>query len=108
MQIKRINMNIRSDRDLLMDIERKLDDVKESVHDLEKNQLEIKKDLSYHIKRTDLLQNEVTHLSERFKPIESIRFTWNNLFKLVALFAGLATIVTAFFAVLKNVGFFNE
>lgn len=99
---------IRTDRDLLMDIERKLDDVKESVHDLEKSQLEIKKDLSYHIKRTDLLQNEVTHLSDRIKPIESIRFTWQNLFKLIALFAGLATIVTAFFTVLKNVGFFDK
>ncbi len=99
---------MRSDRELLIDIERKLDDVKDEVHELEKHQLEIKKDLSYHIKRTDLLQSEVTHLSERIKPIESIRFTWNNLFKLTALFAGLATIVTAFFTVLKNVGFFDK
>lgn len=101
-------MSIRTDREVLVDIERKLDDVKESVHDLEKSQLEIKKDLSYHIKRTDILQTEVTHLSERFKPIESIRFTWNNLFKLIALFAGLATIVTAFFTILKNLGFFDK
>ncbi len=100
--------NIRSDRELLVDIERKIDAVKEDVHELEKHQLEIKKDLSYHIRRTDLLQDEVTHLSDRIKPIESIRFTWQNLFKLVALFAGLATIVTAFFAILKNVGFFDK
>ncbi len=101
-------MSIRTDREVLVDIERKLDDVKESVHDLEKSQLEVKKDLSYHIKRTDILQGEVMHLSERFKPIESIRFTWNNSFKLVALFAALATIVTAFFTVLKNLGFFDK
>lgn len=101
-------MSIRSDRELLIDIERKLDGVKDDMHTLEKHQLEIKKDLSYHIKRTDLLQNEVTHLSERIKPIESIRFTWQNLFKLVSLFAGLSTIVAAFFAVLKNIGFFNK
>lgn len=99
---------MRTDREMLVDIERKLDNVKESLHDLEKSQLEIKKDLSYHIKRTDILQTEVTHLSERFKPIESIRFTWNNLFKLIALFAGLATIVTAFFTILKNLGFFDK
>lgn len=99
---------MRTDREMLVDIERKLDNVKESMHDLEKSQLEIKKDLSYHIKRTDILQTEVTHLSERFKPIESIRFTWNNLFKLIALFAGLATIVTAFFTILKNLGFFDK
>lgn len=100
-------MSVRTDRELLVDIERKLDDVKEDIHELEKNQLEIKKDLSYHIKRTDLLQNEVTHLADRIKPIESIRFTWHNLFKLTALFAGLATIVTAFFTILKNIGFFH-
>lgn len=101
-------MSIRTDRDILVDIERKLDNVKDNVHELEKNQLEIKKDLSYHIKRTDLLEDEVLHLSDRIKPIESIRFTWQNLFKLIALFAGLATIVTAFFTVLKNVGFFDK
>lgn len=95
---------MRSDRDILSDIERKLDTVKNSVHELEKSQLEIKKDLSYHIKRTDLLQNEVLSLSERFKPIESIRFTWNNLFKLIGLFAGLATIAAAFVTVVKNIG----
>ena len=101
-------MSIRSDREVLIDIERKLDDVKDDIHELEKHQLEIKKDLSYHIKRTDLLQNEVTHLSERIKPIESIRFTWQNLFKLVALFAGLASIVTALFAILINLGFIKK
>ena len=101
-------MAIRSDREVLGDIERKLDDVKDDIHELEKHQLEIKKDLSYHIKRTDLLQNEVTHLSERIKPIESIRFTWQNLLKLVALFASLGTIVTALFAILINLGFIKK
>lgn len=92
---------MKSDNEILIDIERKLDDVRENIHGIEKTQIEMKKDLSYHIKRTDLLQDEVTHLSDRIKPIESIKFTWQNIFKLITFFTAVSTLATAAFAALS-------
>lgn len=92
---------MKSDNEILIDIERKLDDVRENIHGIEKTQIEMKKDLSYHIKRTDLLQEEVTHLSDRIKPIESIKFTWQNIFKLITFFTAVSTLATAAFAALS-------
>ncbi len=92
---------MKSDNDILIDIERKLDDVRENIHNIDKAQIEMKKDLSYHIKRTDLLQDEVTHLSDRIKPIESIKFTWQNIFKLITFFTAVSTLATAAFAALS-------
>lgn len=98
---------MKTDRDILLEIDRKIDKMKEDIHELEIHQIEIKKDLAHHVKRTDLLQNEVTHLSEKIKPIESIRFTWQNIIKLVALFTGLSSIATATIGLLKYLGFFH-
>jgi hypothetical protein len=92
---------MKSDNEILIDIERKLDDVRENIHNIDKSQIEMKKDLSYHIKRTDLLQDEVTHLSDRIKPIESIKFTWQNIFKLITFFTAVSTLATAAFAALS-------
>lgn len=94
--------------EVLMEIERKIDTMRESVHSIEKIQIEIKKDLAHHIKRTDLLQDEVIHLSERIKPIESIRFTWQNIFKLLAFFTAISTIGTAVIATLNYLRVINE
>ena len=98
---------MRAEKEILIDIERKLDNVKEDVHELEKHQIEIKKDLAHHIKRTELLENEVTYLSEKIKPLDSIRFTWQNLVKLIALFAAVSSIGTAIIGTLKYLGFFH-
>ena len=94
--------------DVLFEIERKIDAVRENVHAVEKIQIEIKKDLAHHIKRTDLLQDEVMHLSERIRPIESIRFTWQNILKLVAFFTAVSTLATGFLAVLDYLKIINK
>lgn len=99
---------MRTDSEILVDVERKIDTIRDNVHNLEKHQIEIKKDLSHHIKRTDLLQSEVMHLSERIKPIESIRFTWQNIFKLLTFFTAFSTIVTAVIATLKYINIIDN
>lgn len=95
---------MRSDSEVLADVERKIDTMKDNIHSIEKSQIDMKKDLSYHIKRTDLLQGEVMHLSERMKPIESIRLTWQNMFKLITFFTAICTLATGFFACMKYFG----
>lgn len=99
---------MRTDNQILVDVERKIDSIRENIHELEKVQIDIKKDLTYHIKRTDLLQDEVIHLSDRIKPIESIRFTWQNIFKLLTFFTAISTIATAVIATLSYLGIIHK
>lgn len=98
---------MKTDMDVLFEIERKIDAVRENVHSVEKIQIEIKKDLAHHIKRTDLLQDEVMHLSERMRPIESVRFTWQNILKLLAFFTAISTIGTGIIATLNYLRIIN-
>jgi hypothetical protein len=99
---------MRTDTEILVDVERKIDVIRENIHDLELTQIDIKKDLSYHIKRTDVLEDEVLHLAERIKPIESIRFTWQNILKLVAFFTAISALGTTVVAVLDYFKIINH
>jgi hypothetical protein len=92
---------MRTDTEILIDLERKIDVIRDNLHNLELTQIDMKKDLSYHIKRTDVLQDEVLHLSDRIKPIESIRFTWQNIFKLLTFFTAVSALGTTIVAVLS-------
>ena len=44
---------------LIQEILKKVDEIHSKIHDMEINQVEIKKDLRYHIKRTDMLEKKV-------------------------------------------------
>lgn len=44
---------------LLKEILKKVDEVHTRIHTMEINQVEVKKDLKYHIKRTDILEAKV-------------------------------------------------
>lgn len=76
----------------LQNIDVKLSQLQDNMHKMQICIVEIQKDLSYHIQRTNLLQDEVTHISEKIKPIDAIKFSWTNILKLTALFASLSSI----------------
>jgi hypothetical protein len=68
---------------------RKLDKITDKMADIDINIVEIRKDLNYHIKRTDLLEKQVV-------PV------W-TMFKAGSFVLGLASILSAIFAILRYI-----
>ncbi len=83
--------------DLLINIDSKIDDVKNHMHAVELVQTRMESDLKYHIKRTDLLEEKIFHIDEKFKPIENAKHTTKGIFRIVtfamALCASLVGII---------------
>lgn len=92
-------------QELLHKLDNKLDVVNEKISSVDKTQVEIKKDLEYHIARTDILEKEIHDVRKRMEPIESIKMTWSNIAKLCVFLAtvigGLATAFGILFDVFK-------
>lgn len=79
--------------DRLRRMDEKLDAIDNKIASIDRTQVVIQKDLEYHIQRTDLLEDRQELFEQKLQPFESIRFTWQNIAKLVALLAGLSSII---------------
>lgn len=73
---------------LLVGIDSKVDEVKEKLHSIELVQTRMESDLKYHIKRTDILEEQVIQVNEKVQPVENV--------KTIAVFIGkMFAIITA-------------
>lgn len=75
-------------------VETKVDSVVESISNINVHVAEIKKDLKYHIKRTDILEAEL-------KPIKRHVALMQATFKLLGMSVSLAVIVEAVVSLLE-------
>jgi hypothetical protein len=88
--------------ELLIRIDSKVDEVKEKLHSIELVQGRMEGDLKYHIKRTDLLEEQVSKIDEKIKPIEAIKSTSSMLAKIVAFLMGVAVAVSTIIKLISN------
>jgi hypothetical protein len=88
--------------ELLIRIDSKVDEVKEKLHSIELVQGLMENDLKYHIKRTDLLEEQVNKIDEKIKPIESIKNTGGILAKVMAFIMGAAVAISTIIKMLSN------
>lgn len=58
---------------LLVGIDSKVDEVKEKLHSIELVQTRMESDLKYHIKRTDILEEQVIQVNEKVQPVENVK-----------------------------------
>lgn len=77
----------------LKNIDAKVDDIKDKVHNIELVQVRIENDLKYHIKRTDLLEEKILDIDEKIQPVESATNTLIGLSKILAFIIGMATAI---------------
>ena len=88
--------------ELLIRIDSKVDEVKEKLHSIELVQGRMEGDLKYHIKRTDLLEEQVSKIDEKIKPIEAIKSTSGMLAKIVAFLMGVAVAVSTIIKLISS------
>ena len=83
---------------LLVNIDKKVDEVKDKLHSIETTQVRMEGDLKYHIKRTDLLEEQVELINKQTEPFNSAKI----LFKLIPLLTGAVIAVLTIIKLLKN------
>lgn len=69
---------------LLINIDKKVDEVKDKLHIIEVVQTRMESDLKYHIKRTDLLEEQVETMNKKIEPFDVAKY----LFRVVSLLMG--------------------
>ena len=82
-------------------MEKKLDDILEKVHSIDKTLISQHISLEHHIRRTDLLEDKVFGVEEEIKPLKQGVATIKGVFKLIS-FIGLA--ISMLVGVLKLLG----
>jgi hypothetical protein len=81
--------------EILVSIDSKVDQVKDKLHSIEIVQTRIESDLKYHIKRTDLLEDQVVSISKKVEEFDFIKFVITKNFKVISIVAGsILTILT--------------
>ena len=88
--------------EILIRIDSKVDEVKEKLHGIELVQGRMEGDLKYHIKRTDLLEEQVSKIDEKIKPIDAIKGTSSMLAKIVAFLMGVAVAISTIIKLISN------
>lgn len=83
---------------LLVNIDKKVDEVKDKIHGIEIIQSKIQGDLKYHIKRTDLLEEQVELINKNIEPFNLMRAIADNFLKIVPLLVG---IIVGIFTIIK-------
>jgi hypothetical protein len=81
--------------EILVSIDSKVDQVKDKLHSIEIVQTRIESDLKYHIKRTDLLEDQVVSINKKVEEFDFIKFVITKNFKVISIVAGsILTILT--------------
>lgn len=79
--------------DVLINIDNKIDDVKNHIHSVELIQTRMESDLKYHIKRTDLLEDKLFEIDDKLRPVEKTKHAAIGIARLIAfLIAAIAAI----------------
>lgn len=86
------------DTTLLINIDKKVDEVKDKLHGIEVIQSRMESDLKYHIKRTDLLEEQVELVNKHLEPYNTFKVILSASLKLVPLIIGVAV---GIFTILK-------
>ena len=86
------------DTTLLINIDKKVDEVKDKLHGIEVIQSRMEGDLKYHIKRTDLLEEQVELVNKHIEPYNTFKVVFSASLKLVPLIIGVAV---GIFTILK-------
>jgi len=86
------------DTTLLINIDKKVDEVKDKLHGIEVIQSRMESDLKYHIKRTDLLEEQVELVNKHIEPYNTFKVVFSASLKLVPLIIGVAV---GIFTILK-------
>jgi len=80
---------------LLLTIDNKVDQVKDKLHSIEIVQTKIQTDLKYHIKRTDLLEDQVELMNKKVETFDLVKTLFIKNIKLISILAGaMITILT--------------
>jgi hypothetical protein len=83
-----------NDLNILLNIDSKVDDVRDRIHSIELTQTRMESDLKYHIKRTDLLEEKIFEIDDKMKPVENARTAAYGVAKIVAfIIAAIGAIV---------------
>lgn len=81
--------------EILVSIDSKVDQVKDKLHSIEIVQTRIESDLKYHIKRTDLLEDQVMSINKKVEEFDFIKAVISKNFKVISIVAGsILTILT--------------
>jgi len=81
--------------DLLVTIDNKVDQVKDKLHSIELVQARMESDLKYHIKRTDLLENQIEVMNEKVESFDIVKILFIKNIKLISILTGaLITVLT--------------
>lgn len=83
---------------LLINIDKKVDEVKDKLHGIEVIQSRMEGDLKYHIKRTDLLEEQVEQINKNIQPVNAVKNLLVAIFKAIPLILG---IIIGIFTVIK-------
>jgi hypothetical protein len=83
---------------LLINIDKKVDEVKDKLHGIEVIQSRMEGDLKYHIKRTDLLEEQVEQINKNIQPVNAVKNLLAAIFKAIPLILG---IIIGIFTVIK-------
>lgn len=87
---------------LLVNIDKKVDEVKDKIHGIEIIQSKIEGDLKYHIKRTDLLEEQVELINKNIEPFNLIRAIADNFLKIMPLLIGITVGIFTIIKYLKQ------
>jgi hypothetical protein len=87
---------------LLVGIDKKVDEVKDKLHSIEIVQVRMENDLKYHIKRTDILEQQVFKIEEKIQPAEAAKQTLVNLSKLLAIVVGIGAALVSLLNFIKK------
>jgi hypothetical protein len=83
---------------LLINIDKKVDEVKDKLHGIEVIQSRMEGDLKYHIKRTDLLEEQVEQINKNIQPVNAVKNLLAAIFKAIPLILG---IIVGIFTIIK-------
>jgi len=68
-------------------------ELKDSIHEIRESQIRMESDMKYHIKRTDLLEIQITEQREVMAPLYAFNWFKNNYRFLIFLITVLAGII---------------
>lgn len=87
---------------LLVNIDQKVDEVKDKLHNIEIVQTRMEGDLKYHIKRTDLLEDQIELMNKKSEPSQAIQTVLKYLLKFVPFITGVILAVVTLLKFLKE------
>jgi hypothetical protein len=87
---------------LLINIDKKVDEVKDKLHGIEVIQSRMEGDLKYHIKRTDLLEEQVELVNKKTESFAAFGLVMNNVIKVFPFLSGAIVAIVTLYKIFKK------